>query len=499
MRNPKTVSYTFNPTTRVLDFSGTQGFDVRNLAGVIHPSGALIYFPGKAGLGLDLLRSSGSVVALQYNTSNFGASDPLIVIYEDGTAALPANASTADRQDAAKVLLQQILAAVQNERAETIWTDDTGVRFIRVDKGGVISWTDLAGNASSAPGTGARPDNDSSTVVSHSTYRATSAGTGFAVNDILDHIVVTDGDAGDLVSNFWINVTSGAKISAPTNSTITPLAPLPDGAATSQAQATSQTTLSSILASLGAPSDTAAASDGANSGLIGLMRRALGYLGGLLSVFTPPIDASGALATTGDVVPVSAAGRNTVLVALATGSWTGSLVVEGSASGDFTDAVALSVLPYGGGPAVSALTAAGTYEATCTGLAAVRVRASGAITGGPVSAFIRTAIGNKSIRIGTPASSPLPVLSPAVTTSDSTATLTAALNAQLLAANSARQFLEVTNTGANPMTIRFGSAATATAGRSLAPGQTATYSGAVPAGSLQAFSAAGTTAFVTAG
>ncbi len=509
MRNPKTLTYAFHPTQRTIDFTGTPGFDVRNLAGVLHPSGALIYFPGKAGLGLDLLRTTGAVVALQYNTASFGASDPLVILYEDGTAPLPADAARESKQDAQSALLVAIRDALQAQRSETIWTDDGGARYVRIDKGGAISWTDISGNASAAPGAGARPDSDSGTVVTHETYRATAAGTGYAANDLLDHVIVTDGDAGDLVSNFWINVLSGAKIGAPPAANITLLSPLPDGAATAVNQAAVIAGLTSVAAGIGAPGDAAPANDAAASGAIGLLRRALGYLSalaatvsaGALSAFTPPVEASGALSSSGDAVTVLCTGRNTVMVSLPNGSWTGSAVIEGTGVGDYSDAVALTALPFGG-PGAATITGPGVYEATVTGLKAVRVRATSAITGGPITALVRSAIGNRSVRVRTPATDPLPVTgnlttSAAVATTDAPYTIGAGANLPTLAASATRAFLEVTNTGPNPLAIRFGSPASATNGRVIAPGQTATYSGAVPNGALNIFSTAGTTAFVT--
>lgn len=41
--------------------------------------------------------------------------------------------------------------------SETVWTDDTGAYFVRVNIGGDISWTDMSGAEVEAPGAGARP------------------------------------------------------------------------------------------------------------------------------------------------------------------------------------------------------------------------------------------------------------------------------------------------------------------------------------------------------
>lgn len=266
MKLPLLSGYTFAPATRSIDFSATGGFDVRRLYAVINlASNVLIYAAGKRGYGY--ASASGAVLTLEYDTETMGASDALFVLYEDGASAtngkleelrallagtlqVSASSLPLPAGAAADATLQLILTALRAQRVETIWTDDTGVRFIRVDIGGTIVWTDVAGNATSAPGAGARPDSDSGTVVSRSTYRATASAAGFAIGDVLDHIVVTDGDAGDLVSNFWVNVTAGTKIAAPSASAITPQSPLADGASTAAKQDTGNASLASVDAKL---------------------------------------------------------------------------------------------------------------------------------------------------------------------------------------------------------------------------------------------------------
>ena len=280
-----TTGVVFTPGSQTLDFSGVSGFDISRLYGVINATaGSKLYAPGITGFGYQSFANG--VMTLEADTSQMAPSDKLLVAYEttdaqkvDGsgfTQPVSAVALPLPLGAAKDTSLQAILAAIQAQRVETIWTDDTGTRFIRLDSAGTITWTDVAGNASSAPGAGARPDSDSGTVVSRYTYRATASGTGFASGDFLDHLVVTDGDAGDLVSNFWVNVTSGAKIAAPIAASITPLAPLPDGAATSVLQGNGNTSLASLLTGLGAPADTTATSDAGAFSLIALLKRALG-------------------------------------------------------------------------------------------------------------------------------------------------------------------------------------------------------------------------------
>lgn len=341
MKQPLLSGYAFAPGLRAIDFGGTAGFDVRRLFAVINVTrNVTIFAAGVTGLGIE--SAVGSVVTFTTDTTGMANSDALLVLYEDGDSAsnskleqirtvLTAGA-TAAKQDEAKAALaaigsalvplgtdatlQQILTTLKAQRVETIWTDDTGARFIRVDIGGAIVWTDVAGNASSPPGAGARPDSDSSTVVSRSTFKATAGGTGFAVGDVLDHLVVTDGDAGDLVSNFWINVTAGTKIAAPSAASITPMSPLPDGASTAARQDTGNTALTGIGAGLGAPADTAATSDGGAFSLIALAKRALANWTTLLA----RIPVLGQTTKAGSLPVTLASDEGSLPVSLTTGS-----------------------------------------------------------------------------------------------------------------------------------------------------------------------------------
>ena len=116
--------------------------------------------------------------------------------------------------------------------AENLWTDDSGAFYVRVDTGSAISWLTPAGAASAAPGTGVRPAGGTSAVIDRATYTATAAGSGFAIADILDHIVIADPASGAIIGTFWLNVTQTTKLAgAPLATSILPLAPLPTNAA----------------------------------------------------------------------------------------------------------------------------------------------------------------------------------------------------------------------------------------------------------------------------
>jgi len=232
MKTLITTGVVFTPSSRSLDFSAISGFDPSRLYGVINATaGSKIYAPGITGFGYHAYANG--VLSLETDTTAMASTDILLIAYEssasqkvDGsgvTQPVSALALPLPLGAAKDASLQDILAAIRAQRFETIWTDDTGARFIRLDNGGTISWTDIAGNASAAPGTGVRPDSDSGTVVSRYTYLASAAGTGYVSGDLLDHIIVVDGDAGDLVSNFWVNITQGTKIAGPTNGTFSPV------------------------------------------------------------------------------------------------------------------------------------------------------------------------------------------------------------------------------------------------------------------------------------
>lgn len=388
MKKPIATRPVFDPANRTLDFSGTPNFEVRRLFGVAHVrTGQLIYSP----IVPELVAANvaGSVVTLSFNTNGMAPADPLLIQYDDGVNDLPPNASTADRQDAGNATLSQIRDAIKAQRSETIWTDDTGARFIRVDAGGTITWTDVAGNASAAPGAGARPDSDSGLVISRSTWRVTADGTGFSSGDYLDHFVVTDGDAGDPISNYWFNITTGAKLSAsPSAASISPYSPLPDGAATATRQDTGNTALAALQAGIGAPGDDDPGSDSADGSIIARLARLLASITGLATILTT---------------------ANTKL------------------------------------EAIRALVAGSTVVSDVPGALAAGATAS------PVAASLT------------------------------------------------RQFIEITNTGGNPLAYRWGAAASATAGHILSPGQSVRYDSKVPTAALNLFSTNGTTFFVTTG
>lgn len=349
--------YVFDPANRRIDFGNMPGFDARCVRAVIHLlTGEPLYALARTDLAPASINGAVLTFSLQVDTAAMNANQPLVVIYEDDV--LPA---TDARLEAVRALiatgnasLSSILAAIQAQRTETIWTDDTGTRFIRTDAGGVISWTNVAGAASAPPGAGARPDSDSGLVVSRSTYRATAAGTGFAIGDFLDHLVVTDGDAGDLISNFWVNATAGAKIAAPNAASITPLAPLPDGAATAARQDTGNTALAAVQTGIGAPGDLDPGTDAAAGSIIARLARLLASttgLGTLLAAIRDRLPAAldgGRLAVKAASLPLPDGAASAALQAGAVlfADATQAVVPSNSTTGPVAHAVPASPQPY---------------------------------------------------------------------------------------------------------------------------------------------------------
>ncbi len=120
------------------------------------------------------------------------------------------------------------VSIVSGDVEETLWTDDTNAYFIRHVNASAVTWTDVGGNPSAAPGASARPAAATAGVVDRSSWQATTNGAGFSVGDLLDHFVVTNPTSGAVIGHFWINGTTEAKLAAaPSASAITPISTTP--------------------------------------------------------------------------------------------------------------------------------------------------------------------------------------------------------------------------------------------------------------------------------
>lgn len=99
---------------------------------------------------------------------------------------------------------------------ETLWTDDSGAYFIRVDTGTAISWKDVSGNPVSAPAAGARPAAGTTAIADRTSYQATASGTGYSTGDLIDKYTILDPGTGVVIGSFWLNATASLKLgSAP--------------------------------------------------------------------------------------------------------------------------------------------------------------------------------------------------------------------------------------------------------------------------------------------
>jgi hypothetical protein len=130
---------------------------------------------------------------------------------------------------------------------ESLWTDDNGIFYIRVNTGGTITWTFANGTATSAPGASGRPAAGPSIIMDRSAYQATAAGTGYSIGDFVNHYVTADPATGAVIAHFWINATTEQLLgSAPSSANISPISTTVVGSATSAKQDTGNTSLASL-------------------------------------------------------------------------------------------------------------------------------------------------------------------------------------------------------------------------------------------------------------
>jgi hypothetical protein len=254
--------------------------------------------------GLPVADSGAAITGASIPAGGVGLTGWLSAIWSKLSGALSITGSvTANIGTAGGLALdttsQSILAALQAQRAETIWTDDSNAFFVRVDNGGTISWLTISGGASSAPGTGARPAAGASIVLDATRYQATATAAGYATGDYLSHVVTADPSTGAVIANFWLNVTQNTKLSsAPSSSNITPISPLPAGAATAALQSAMTTALGSPaqetggnLASIAANVSTAANQLTGNTTLSSILTKATAIAASVAGTLTTALAA----------------------------------------------------------------------------------------------------------------------------------------------------------------------------------------------------------------
>jgi hypothetical protein len=119
--------------------------------------------------------------------------------------------------------LSDIWTSLQTQReiSTSLWTDDSGAKYVRrdiIDEStgtATISWTDESGNAAT-PGAGLRPLVALDKEVVESLFTATSNGTGYSSGDIIARVLLVDTSTTPVtLTATWMNVTTGAIISAP--------------------------------------------------------------------------------------------------------------------------------------------------------------------------------------------------------------------------------------------------------------------------------------------
>lgn len=132
MKDPGNVpAPVFRAQQRTIDFSGVPNFRVTRLLAITNLTARQdIYDAGDPELGYTVV--NGAVLTLAADTRPMDDGDVLQVFYEDGTAALPANSATADRQDAAFAKLEAVRALVAGS---TVTADTSGT----ITPGGVAT------------------------------------------------------------------------------------------------------------------------------------------------------------------------------------------------------------------------------------------------------------------------------------------------------------------------------------------------------------------------
>jgi hypothetical protein len=147
---------------------------------------------------------------------------------------LPTGAATAANQASANTTLSTIAGylAAQIELSSTLWTDSTGAYFVRRDvvteSTGAISVVFVnAAGTTVTPGSGLVPVNATQNQIVDLAYVATSGGTGYSTSDILLHCtVISEGASPAVLASLWLNLTTGAIITAPTGGSYGAIAPL---------------------------------------------------------------------------------------------------------------------------------------------------------------------------------------------------------------------------------------------------------------------------------
>lgn len=220
-------------------------------------------------------------------------------------ASILAKLPTGGATDASVLAVRDAIRA-QIDVASTIWTDNSGAFYVRrdlVNEGtGAITVAFTAPDGTAAtPGAGLRPLSAVDRDVTQALFDVTTSGTGYSVGDLLARVAIIDANAATpTVTAIWVNLTTGAVISAPTSGHIeradetigtrqvgtwnVGVTSLPASAASAANQDTANTRLTSIDTDIGALTDAAAPSNGTGDySLIAAAKRTLQNWASLLS------------------------------------------------------------------------------------------------------------------------------------------------------------------------------------------------------------------------
>lgn len=379
MKQSLVTGYSFSPSARTLDFSALPGFDARRLFAAINlRANAVIYGAGLPGLGYTGL--SGSVLTLACDTTAMSASDPLCVIYDDGSAPLPPGAATSALQAAGNATLSNLstgLGAPADAASATSGVGGSVIALLKALRDKLLSGTILVdGSARTQPISHAALVADAA-IPAGSPFSSAAAG-AFATFDV----------TGAASVDLYVTALAGSAI-----------------------QLWEQ------------------ASDGSNAWSIVPLTFIANAIGNQQRVFNNAFGVGLWRASVGGKTlqlrnAGAPGGTNTVAVVLKTQAWAPpSTYVEGG-----------------------------------------------------------SLVANSS-----------------TVTADTSGTIAAGANVAAAAGNVGRQIAIISNTGTNPMTVRFGAAATAAVGHIIAPGTNLFFDAKCPTGAINLFSAGGTTYAITTG
>ncbi|TXN64992.1 hypothetical protein [Methylobacterium sp. WL6] len=525
MKQPLLSGYGFSPINRTLDFSTLANFDLRRLFAVINlRSNALIYAAAVPNLGYASV--AGSVLTLAYDTSAMNASDPLLVIYEDGGAPLPANASTAAGQADASAKLASILSVLQAQvdLETSIWTDGTAfyVRRESVNEGTqaiAVTFTNPDGSTASVTASSLRPvASDNAITLLTAYFDVKTAGTGYSLGDVVARVVgVNKATTPPTASSaIWLNMTTGAVIAAPAAANI------------AEVDQNTVVTAPTLAAALGSATDTAATTDAGTFSLIALFKRGLAYwttylarvpvLGQALKAASVPVTMAsdqGALSVS-QVDGTIPSGSPVTLAATANAAFTFDTTGAGS--------VDIHITAFGGVMLLEQQASDGSNN--WQPLPATFISNVGSSQGRTFNTIIsagiwRASVGGKTLRLrnngatantfaivlkASPWSAPSTyieggslVANSSTVTADTSGTIAAGASVAAVTGSTSRQLAIISNTGTNPMQVRFGGAATAAVGHTIAAGANLVLDAKCPTAAINLFSASGTTYSITTG